>query len=81
MAGSSPRRPSSPGPESGEHGNLPLLIGINGKSYDIGRIDLETKLGTTEVWEVVSMGMAHPFHVHGRPVSGLHNMLQANCSK
>lgn len=51
--------------ESGEHANLPLLIGINGKPYDIGRIDLETKLGTREVWEIVSMGMAHPFHVHG----------------
>ena len=52
-------------PGSGEHANSPLLIGINGKPYDIGRIDLETKLGTTEVWEIVSMGMAHPFHVHG----------------
>jgi blue copper oxidase len=52
-------------PESGGHAHLPLLIGINGKPYDIGRIDVETKLGTTEVWEVVSMGMAHPFHVHG----------------
>ena len=52
-------------PEGGEHTNTPTLIGINGKPYDIGRIDVETKLGTTEVWEVVSMGMAHPFHVHG----------------
>jgi len=52
-------------PEAGAHANMPTLIGINGKPYDIGRIDVETKLGTTEVWEVVSMGMAHPFHVHG----------------
>ena len=52
-------------PEAGAHANMPALIGINGKPYDIGRIDVETKLGTTEVWEVVSMGMAHPFHVHG----------------
>ncbi len=41
------------------------LIGINGRPYDMGRIDAETALGTTEVWEVVSIGMAHPFHVHG----------------
>jgi len=52
-------------PEAGVHANMPALIGINGKPYDIGRIDVETKLGTTEVWEVVSIGMAHPFHVHG----------------
>jgi len=52
-------------PGGGEHANSPLLIGINGKPYDIGRIDVETKLGTTEVWEIVSLGMAHPFHIHG----------------
>jgi blue copper oxidase len=52
-------------PEAGAHANMPALIGINGKPYDIGRIDVETKLKTTEVWEIVSMGMAHPFHVHG----------------
>jgi blue copper oxidase len=52
-------------PGGGEHANVPVLIGINGKPYEIGRIDVETKLGTTEIWEIVSMGMAHPFHVHG----------------
>jgi len=38
---------------------------INGKSHDMARIDVETKLETSEVWEIVSLGMAHPFHVHG----------------
>ena len=52
-------------PDGGAHAGTLALIGINGKPYDIGRIDVETKLGTTEVWEVVSVGMAHPFHVHG----------------
>jgi blue copper oxidase len=52
-------------PDGGAHTGTLALIGINGKPYDIGRIDVETKLGTTEVWEVVSVGMAHPFHVHG----------------
>ncbi len=52
-------------PEAGAHTGMPALIGINGKPFDIGRIDVETKLRTTEVWEVVSIGMAHPFHVHG----------------
>jgi FtsP/CotA-like multicopper oxidase with cupredoxin domain len=44
---------------------MATLIGINGKPFDMGRINIETKLGTAEVWEVVSVGMAHPFHVHG----------------
>jgi FtsP/CotA-like multicopper oxidase with cupredoxin domain len=38
---------------------------INGKIHDMNRIDVETALGTLEVWEVASVGMAHPFHVHG----------------
>ena len=41
------------------------LIGINGKAYGPARIDAETELGTSEIWEVASAGMAHPFHVHG----------------
>jgi FtsP/CotA-like multicopper oxidase with cupredoxin domain len=49
--------------EAGAHTDM--LMGINGKPYDIGRIDVETELGTTELWEVVSIGTAHPFHVHG----------------
>jgi blue copper oxidase len=47
-----------------EMGMLPGMC-INGKTHDMGRIDVETKLGTLEVWEIVSIGMAHPFHVHG----------------
>jgi blue copper oxidase len=52
-------------PGARTHANMLALIGMNGKPYEIGRIDVETKLGTTEVWEIVSVGMAHPFHVHG----------------
>jgi FtsP/CotA-like multicopper oxidase with cupredoxin domain len=47
------------------HADMAGLIGINGKPFDMGRIDIETKLGTAEVWEITSVGMAHPFHVHG----------------
>jgi blue copper oxidase len=50
---------------AGTHSDMATLIGINGKPFDMGRINIETKLGTAEVWEVVSVGMAHPFHVHG----------------
>jgi FtsP/CotA-like multicopper oxidase with cupredoxin domain len=45
-------------------GMLPGLC-INGKTHDLSRIDVETELGTLEVWKIVSRGMAHPFHVHG----------------
>jgi blue copper oxidase len=45
-------------------GRLPGLC-INGKTHDLARIDAETRVGTQEVWEIVSLGMAHPFHVHG----------------
>ncbi len=54
-----------------EHGNhsdphdLPPRFVINGKSFEMGRIDEQVKLGTTEVWEIVSPEMAHPFHLHG----------------
>jgi blue copper oxidase len=51
--------------QAGLHKDMPALIGINGKAFDPARIDVETKLGTTEIWEITSIGMAHPFHVHG----------------
>ena len=38
---------------------------INGKSHDLARIDATVQLGTTEIWEILSVGMAHPFHIHG----------------
>src|SRR5262245_54493951 len=50
---------------AGEHTDMVALTGINGQTFDMERIDVETKLGTSEVWEVVSAGMAHPFHIHG----------------
>jgi FtsP/CotA-like multicopper oxidase with cupredoxin domain len=34
-------------------------------AFDMDRIDLETRRGTLELWEIGSQMMAHPFHVHG----------------
>jgi blue copper oxidase len=51
--------------QAGEHADMVALTGINGQTFDMERIDVETKLGTSEVWEVISAGMAHPFHIHG----------------
>jgi blue copper oxidase len=51
--------------QAGEHADMVALTGINGEPFDMDRIDVETKLGTSEIWEIVSAGMAHPFHIHG----------------
>ena len=39
---------------------------INGKLMDMGRVDVSTKLGATEIWQIENVvGMDHPFHMHG----------------
>jgi bilirubin oxidase len=39
---------------------------INGRSFDMNRIDATSQVGAVELWEVVNpTGMDHPFHVHG----------------
>jgi FtsP/CotA-like multicopper oxidase with cupredoxin domain len=40
-------------------------MGMNGKRYDMHRIDFDPKLGSSEIWEVLPVLMPHPFHVHG----------------
>jgi FtsP/CotA-like multicopper oxidase with cupredoxin domain len=47
------------------HGAAGMRMTINGKTHDLSRIDASVKLGTTEVWEIVSKRMAHAFHTHG----------------
>jgi FtsP/CotA-like multicopper oxidase with cupredoxin domain len=39
--------------------------GIDGRAFDIDRIDQQVRLGDTEIWDVSGEMMAHPFHVHG----------------
>lgn len=46
------------------------MVTINGKKFDMDRIDLRQEQGVTEVWEVTNKpdmmgGMIHPFHIHG----------------
>lgn len=39
---------------------------INGKAMDLARVDVQARLGDTEIWEVENLvGMDHPFHLHG----------------
>jgi blue copper oxidase len=44
-----------------------MMMGINGRSFAMHRVDVTAKLGTAEIWEISAGGMpmAHPFHVHG----------------
>lgn len=46
------------------------MVTINGKKFDMNRIDMTQKVGETEVWELTNKpdpmgGMIHPFHIHG----------------
>jgi bilirubin oxidase len=39
---------------------------INGRSFDMNRIDATARTGVVELWEIVNpTGMDHPFHLHG----------------
>ena len=42
-----------------------LVFSINGKPFDMARIDAGVAAGTTERWIVSGQMMGHPFHVHG----------------
>jgi len=41
------------------------LLGIDGRAFDMDRIDQTVRLGDTEIWQVSSEMMIHPFHMHG----------------
>ena len=39
---------------------------VNGKQFDMARMDLTSRAGDVELWEVVNESdMDHPFHIHG----------------
>nr|WP_306267560.1 multicopper oxidase domain-containing protein [Pararhizobium sp. IMCC3301] len=38
---------------------------INGRAFAMDRVDERIELGSTEIWEVSSDMMSHPFHIHG----------------
>lgn len=46
------------------------MVAIDGKQFDMDRMDLRAKVGTKEVWKIDNApdmmgGMIHPFHLHG----------------
>ncbi len=60
-----PQRASTRDSDHDHAGRPGQMMGINGRPFAMHRIDVTTKLGTAEIWEIVSARMAHPFHVHG----------------
>lgn len=42
-----------------------MALTINGKPFDMNRIDERVKLGASEIWEVSGETMRHPFHIQG----------------
>jgi FtsP/CotA-like multicopper oxidase with cupredoxin domain len=46
------------------HGGA-MAFAINGKPFDMARLDLETKSGSSERWIIAGEMMGHPFHIHG----------------
>src|SRR5436853_7310567 len=45
---------------------------INAKSFDMSRIDIETKAGQVELWaDPQPTHMDHPFHIHGKQFRGV----------
>jgi FtsP/CotA-like multicopper oxidase with cupredoxin domain len=46
-------------------GRMGGMMGINGRSMDMARIDVRVPLGSIEVWEIENATpLAHPFHIH-----------------
>ena len=38
---------------------------INGRAFDMDRVDERVPLGDTEIWEISGEMMSHPIHIHG----------------
>jgi len=46
------------------------MVSLNGRKFDMNRIDDNVVLGEVEIWEITANGtmmgkMGHPFHIHG----------------
>ncbi|WP_374554285.1 multicopper oxidase family protein [Aquitalea pelogenes] len=49
-----------------ENGQHAMQFLVNGKQYDMNRIDLVSRVNEVELWEIVNQSdMDHPFHLHG----------------
>ena len=41
------------------------VMAINGRPFDMSRVDANVSMGSVELWQIGSQMMGHPFHVHG----------------
>jgi FtsP/CotA-like multicopper oxidase with cupredoxin domain len=49
----------------GGRGSGMAMHAINGRAFDMERIDEQVRLGDIEIWEASGEMMAHPLHIHG----------------
>lgn len=49
----------------GGRGSGMAMAGINGRAFDMDRIDEKVRLVDFEIWEASGEMMAHPLHIHG----------------
>jgi bilirubin oxidase len=48
------------------NGAMTMDFLIDGKSFDMNRVDLQMRVGEVETWEIYNgTDMDHPFHIHG----------------
>lgn len=65
MMGGRMNEQQTSGDTRSEAGPMAAPFSINGKPFDMRRIDEAVSLGDTEIWEVSGEMMAHPIHIHG----------------
>ncbi len=57
--------------------NMKFLV--NGKTFDMDRIDLTSRTGEVELWEIANESdMDHPFHIHGTQFEVIESVLDGN---
>jgi bilirubin oxidase len=50
---------------NGNNGRRRTMMGINGRSMDMGFINERVKQGDVEIWRITGQRMPHSFHIHG----------------
>jgi len=55
---------------------------LNGRRFDMQRIDLSSRVGAVEQWEIINRSdMDHPFHIHGTQFIVLENELHGRVTR
>jgi suppressor of ftsI len=55
---------------------------VNGKNFDMMRVDFTTKINEVELWEIVNESdMDHPFHIHGTQFQVIEREVEGKITK